>query len=103
MARAYKRRTREAELKYYNNNKDEINRKGREYSRLQKIKSVNYKGGACQMCGLVDDCLSIYDFHHTDPSIKEFKLSGKPFNKKELDKCIMVCANCHRKIHTRGD
>ncbi len=75
----------------------------REYRRKLKQKAVEYKGGKCQMCGLVDECLAIYDFHHTDPSKKEFTIANKKgFNKEELDKCIMICANCHRKVHFKG-
>lgn len=73
------------------------------HKRAIKLKFIEYKGGKCQICGLVDNP-AVYDFHHTDPSKKEFKLSNQPFNdksRKELDKCIMVCANCHRKIHTK--
>jgi len=77
----------------------------KQYRRKNKQLAVDYKGGKCQVCGLVDDTC-VYDFHHTDPSTKEFMIADrKSFGKvkKELDKCIMVCANCHRKIHIRGD
>ena len=43
------------------------------------------------------------DFHHIDPSTKEFNISGgtKAISKlkQEVDKCILVCSNCHREIH----
>ena len=45
------------------------------------------------------------DFHHHDPSGKEFKLSEHPRRylddriKSELDKCALLCANCHRESH----
>ena len=46
----------------------------------------------------------VYDFHHIDPDTKDFKLSSAvskswPEIKKELDKCVMLCANCHRVRH----
>ena len=72
-------------------------------ARERKIMAVEYKGGKCARCGGVfEPC--VYDFHHVDPSTKEYKpsqlFSGK-WEKLtvELDKCIMVCANCHRLIH----
>ena len=44
-------------------------------------------------------------FHHLDPNQKDFSIGSKGYTrsfdkvKKELDKCICVCANCHREIH----
>jgi hypothetical protein len=71
--------------------------------RKLKEKAVAYKGGKCEDCGVVDLCC-IYDFHHLDPSQKEFtisKVGNKSFDKikAELDKCAMLCAVCHRKRH----
>ena len=71
--------------------------------RVQKIKEqcVEYKGGACQHCGIVDHAC-VYDFHHIEG--KDFSI-GKRKNlsferlKSELDKCELLCANCHRKVH----
>ena len=66
--------------------------------------AVAYKGNKCERCGY-DRCADALEFHHLDPSAKEFNLSGKGQTlgwervKTELDKCIMVCANCHREIH----
>lgn len=47
----------------------------------------------------------MYDFHHVNPEIKEFKLSGDNLLRKwktvlqEAHKCKMVCPNCHRYLH----
>lgn len=57
----------------------------------------------CYKCGESDECC--LDFHHRDPSIKRFSIgTGKVQNtlstiKIELDKCDIICANCHRKLH----
>jgi len=66
---------------------------------------VEYKGGKCVKCGY-DKCLSALDFHHLDPTKKDFKISKKMSRRNlckehmdELDKCILVCSNCHREIH----
>ena len=69
-----------------------------------KTKAVDYKGGSCQKCGYNKD-LTALEFHHLDPSQKEInptKLYYKPWEltKKELDKCVCLCANCHREIHS---
>jgi len=75
--------------------------------RRLKVKkmAVDYKGGNCQKCGY-DKCIDALEFHHLDPSQKEFSPSTKGHCKswdsikKELDKCLLVCSNCHREIHS---
>lgn len=75
--------------------------------RLIKKKAVEYKGDKCECCGKSYP-LSVYDFHHKDPNLKDFSLGDKTSTVKwdkvkiEIDKCILVCANCHRQIHS-GD
>ena len=75
----------------------------------RKVKNmlINYKGGKCSICGY-DKCQGALQFHHLDPNEKEFTLSQVNLNdtdfsiekmKKEVDKCILVCANCHSEIH----
>ena len=67
-----------------------------------KQKLVDYKGGKCEICGY-DKCIDALEFHHKNPKEKEMTISryGKSLQtlKKEADKCILVCANCHREIH----
>jgi hypothetical protein len=69
-----------------------------------KEKAINYKGGCCQKCGY-NKCVGALEFHHLNPNEKDFSLSSNGYSlswetiKKELDKCILVCANCHREIH----
>lgn len=69
-----------------------------------KIKCVEYKGSKCTICNY-DKCLGALEFHHLDASQKEFTISSKQlllnFNqlKSELDKCILVCSNCHAELH----
>ncbi len=72
--------------------------------RLREM-AVEYKGGVCIGCGYSAD-LTALDFHHTDGKTKDFGLSQRGLTrswdkiKKELDKCVLVCANCHREIHS---
>lgn len=68
----------------------------------QKKKIVNYLGGGCYICGIIgSQC--IFDNHHIDPSKKEYRLSRslKKWEtlKKELDKTVLLCANCHAELH----
>lgn len=71
------------------------------WQRNNKEKAVRYKGGKCQNCGY-NKCLGALHFHHLDPSKKDFA-SFSSFKledcKDELDKCILLCANCHAEIH----
>lgn len=71
--------------------------------RKNKERMVAYKGGKCSICGY-NKCLGALDFHHLDPKKKDInwiKIKTWSFEKakKELDKCILVCSNCHREIH----
>lgn len=72
--------------------------------KLLKIKAVNYKGGKCQQCGY-SRCIQALDFHHINQNDKSFGLSSNGITRawnlvqKELDKCILLCANCHRELH----
>lgn len=75
--------------------------------RRQRLKelSLQYKGGRCQCCGY-DKCAMALEFHHIDPKGKDFGIGANGYTKswekvkKELDKCVLVCSNCHREIHT---
>lgn len=80
-------------------NNDRMRTKHQELRR----KAVAYKGGKCIQCGYAN-CIAALEFHHRDPSQKEVMIS-RVYNRtwdtlvKELDKCDLVCANCHREIH----
>lgn len=69
-----------------------------------KTQAIEYKGGCCEKCGY-SKCIQALEFHHVDPAEKDFSVSSNTHNKSweavkaELDKCILVCANCHREIH----
>ncbi len=72
-----------------------------------KKRCVEYKGGKCCTCGY-DKYIGSLDFHHLNPQEKDFNISRikntsfeKNENKikKELDKCVLVCKNCHGEIH----
>lgn len=73
-----------------------------DWRRRTKIKLVEYKGGKCEKCEY-DKCIDALEFHHLDPIEKDFTISGKSWSfdrlKKEVDKCILVCSNCHKEIH----
>jgi hypothetical protein len=63
---------------------------------------VAYKGGRCAICGY-DRCPTAFDFHHVDPWAKDFAISQRMTSfraiQRELDKCVLLCATCHREVH----
>ncbi len=70
--------------------------------RVLKEKAVAYKGGKCEKCGY-DKYIGALEFHHPENN-KEFGIGQKGYTKsweaikKELDKCMLVCSNCHKEI-----
>jgi len=70
--------------------------------RALREQAVAYKGGRCVICGY-DRCASAFDFHHVDPWAKDFAISQRMTSfraiQKELDKCVLLCATCHREVH----
>ncbi|HXF00633.1 MAG TPA: hypothetical protein VN458_09850 [Solirubrobacterales bacterium] len=72
--------------------------------RKQKVKLllVDEAGGCCAICGY-DPCILNLHFHHVDPAEKSFVLSSSTTMslaayREELQKCVLVCANCHGEI-----
>ncbi len=58
----------------------------------------------CEKCG--ESHISCLDFHHIDPKTKKYSISRLSFSsyslktiKEEIEKCIVLCSNCHRKEH----
>lgn len=75
----------------------------RETRKNVKQKAIDLKGGKCILCGY-DKCVEALQFHHRDPSQKEFTISSPNFHKwedveKELEKCDLLCSNCHAEVH----
>ena len=67
-------------------------------------RAIQYAGGKCVLCSY-SKCKRALSFHHLDSSKKEFGLSEKGLTrswekiKEELDKCILLCSNCHMEVH----
>ena len=74
--------------------------------RQNKVIYVNYLGGKCQKCNY-NKCFDALEFHHKtpkekDPLFKSIRYWGLEKAKTELDKCILLCSNCHREEHFTG-
>lgn len=84
------------------------NKLRRNKKRRRKLLAIQLLGGECQQCcGKFHPCA--FDFHHKDSKQKDFNI-GKAMDsmswraiKKELDKCILLCSNCHRSKHAIED
>lgn len=73
-----------------------------------KIKSIDYLGGECIRCGY-NEHLAALTFHHLEPNEKEFTIAYNRHSvswdklKEELDKCVILCSNCHNIEHSKYD
>jgi transposase len=72
--------------------------------RRRKVKQllVDEAGGRCRLCGY-DRCFAALEFHHLDPSAKEFTVSRCGAHsisrlRAEVRKCILLCSNCHAEV-----
>lgn len=71
----------------------------------RKVRAIEEKGGKCEKCGYSANYAAL-EFHHTNESEKEFPLDMRHFSNrtwerlcKEMRKCSLLCANCHREHH----
>lgn len=85
----------------------------RQITRRKQLKAhlVNIFGGKCIKCGY-DKCIEALEFHHRNPSEKDFALTDYLNSKgsydlsiiiHELNKCDLLCANCHREEHSHNN
>lgn len=88
----------------YQKNSATIRVRSAEHQMKNKIRAINYLGGRCTRCGFNHP--SALQFHHREPSTKLFSITSKELStpKKrpwatsiipELDKCDLLCSNCH--------
>lgn len=73
-----------------------------ERRRLLRLRAIEALGGVCEICKY-NGCPEAYDFHHTVEGEKDFTISARMTSwkaiERELQKCALVCARCHREIH----
>ena len=94
------------ERRYYEKNKEKVYQKKMARRKKLKGEAVIIAGGKCKNCGYAK-CLSALEFHHHQKN-KEGNFSALLKNEsrqkllKEAEKCILLCANCHRELHSKG-
>ena len=81
------------------------NRNTIERGKKNREEYIAYLGSSCSVCGY-NKCHSALEFHHKNPKQKDPKFTsirywGLEKAKDELDKCILLCSNCHREEHER--
>lgn len=71
----------------------------------RKTEYILSRGEKCEICGYNKNIAAL-DFHHKNPKEKDFQIDARKFANcdlekltDELNKCIILCANCHREIH----
>lgn len=68
------------------------------------VKAVGSKEKVKCACCNYNKCFAALEFHHIDPLSKDFELSKMRTRsyaviKTEIDKCVLLCAICHREYH----
>ena len=91
---------------YYNSGENQKQKdRVRAYKKDLRVRYQAWKSTQqCSVCG--ENAVECLDLHHIDPSTKEGELSSLTvfgsWDKilKEINKCTVLCANCHRKVHS---
>ena len=88
--------------KNYISNKEKIISKQKEIRKEKREWINNIKSTLkCEKCD--ENHIAVLDFHHIDSNEKEFEIAEHAFSKekilKEIQKCMVLCSNCHRKLH----
>jgi hypothetical protein len=72
----------------------------------KKLQLIELMGGKCEKCGY-DKNIAAFDFHHKNPFEKSFDVKIQKLNYMSDDdilneamKCMLLCANCHRELHS---
>jgi len=85
--------------------KDCHNKKVKErYYENKKIIDSIKKNGKCLKCGY-NRCLEVLEYHHKEPEFKIGEVSklathyNLSIGIEEIEKCVLLCANCHREFH----
>lgn len=75
-----------------------------DYRRRLKVRAADHMGGRCFGCDR-EGPAALFDFHHMEAADKSFGIGQDGIPRSwdkvvaELEKCVMLCANCHREVH----
>ena len=83
-------------------NPDAKRRASRDSIRRFKVWVMSLKDGPCSRCGRKFHPAAM-DWHHRDPKTKEIAIGQHVYARArilaEIEKCDLICANCHRILH----
>jgi hypothetical protein len=91
-----------------NSNKEKANAIGRRSGKRIRLKCKALRDKITMnnpCCHCKENRIACLDFHHLDPTVKEHPVARCSSEKdllEEASKCIILCANCHRLLHS-GD
>lgn len=70
--------------------------------RKRKLEAIAYLGGKCKSCGYSEHYAALQFHHLRDKDVSWNKLRLRSWSKiiRELDKCELLCANCHAVVHS---
>jgi len=88
----------------YYKNKEKWNNTHNKTAEIKKQKILEIKNNSSGCVKCKEKRHYLLDFHHIDPKTKIFQISqgeGKGWNKvlEEIEKCVLLCSNCHRELH----
>ena len=94
-------------MHYHNNKSYYLDKNKRRKKSVKEWYEKIKRGLKCSVCS--EDDIICLDFHHPDPTTKEFPIAECIHRRvsikrleNEIQKCIVLCSNCHRKLHRRG-
>lgn len=94
------------ETRKYSDRRDYLITAVKKRRKAVRNKAIATLGGKCSVCGY-DTCIEALEFHHLDQNLKEFSISQNGHSRswerveREIQKCILLCANCHREEHSK--
>jgi hypothetical protein len=104
-------RVKEQDERYRTKHRDVLRTKASTWQKIKgrenKLRAIEYLGGHCTDCKNTFPPY-VYDFHHIDPTIKDAgiaRIMGRKWENivPELNKCVLLCANCHRERENKEE